>query len=122
SFGLSPFYNQLWALLALPLTLVAAWAFLRSPAARTAGLLALALAAAAFAYPLMLAFPVVYLAVGGWRARREARAAWRRLDWRAALRGPRRLVWAPVTVAALAVCAVLIRGVGEKTISAAAAL
>ncbi|TML25262.1 MAG: hypothetical protein E6G30_10455 [Actinobacteria bacterium] len=122
SFGLAPFYNQLWALLALPLTLVAAWAFLRAPGGRTAGLLALAAVAAAFAYPLMLAFPAAYLAVGGWRALRSARAAGRRADWRAALRGPRRLAWAAGAVGALAVCAVLIRGVGEKTISAAAAL
>ena len=80
------------------------------------------MAAAAFAYPLMLAFPATYLAVGGWRALRRARAAGRRADWRAALRGPRRLAWAAGAVGALAVCAVLIRGVGEKTISAAAAL
>lgn len=120
------YYNQLWGSLALPFMLLTGWRFLREPSRRTFGLFALFGLAGAFAYPLMLAFPAVFLLVAGVGIWRRERAAGRSPGWIRALRLPRaprsRLVVIPLALAALAVSAVLIRGVGEKTISAARAL
>nr|MDQ4042048.1 hypothetical protein [Actinomycetota bacterium] len=105
-----PFYNQLWALFALPFVLVAGIAFLRRPDRRSLGLLALFGAIGAFAYPLMLPFPALFLAVGVWRERH--RLPWGRPSPRAALGA----------LAGLALLAVLVRGIVEKSASAAVAL
>jgi hypothetical protein len=105
-----PFYNQLWALFALPFVLVAGIAFVREPSRRAAGLLALFGAIGAFAYPLMLPFPALFLAVAAWRERGRLRP--RRPSWPLALGG----------LAALALAAGLVRGIVEKSASAAVAL
>ena len=106
----NPFYNQLWALFALPFILLAGIVFLRRPDRRSLGLLALFAAIGAFAYPLMLPFPMVFLAVGGWRERARLRVV--RPSWPMAL----------AALAGLALMAVLVRGVFEKAASAAVAL
>jgi hypothetical protein len=105
-----PFYNQLWALFSLPLILLAGTCFLREPSRRSLALLVLFGAIGAFAYPLMLPFPALFLAVGAWRERERLR-----------LRRPSVPV-ATGALAALAVVAVLVRGVVEKAVSAAIAL
>jgi hypothetical protein len=105
-----PFYNQLWALFSLPFILVAGAGFLRAPDRRGLALLVLFAAIGAFAYPLMLPFPLLFLGVGAWRER--SRLHLRRPSLPAALGA----------VAALAVVAVLVRGVVEKSVSAAIAL
>ena len=110
-----PFYNELWALFALPFILTAGACFLRAPSGASLALLAVFAAIGAFAYPLMLPFPVLFLAVWAWRERARVRPFLRRPD------GPA-WVWVPAAVAALAVFAVLVRGVVEKTASAAVAL
>jgi hypothetical protein len=105
-----PFYNQLWALFSLPFILVAGVCFLREPGRRSLGLLVLFGAIGAFAYPLMLPFPALFLAVGAWRERARLK-----------LRRPS-LPVAIGAVAAFALVAVLVRGVVEKAVSAAIAL
>jgi hypothetical protein len=114
-----PFYNQLWALFALPFILVAGMSFLRAPGGRSLGLLVLFGAVGAFAYPLMLPFPALFLAVGAWRERG-------RLDLEGAVRrlraGRPAWLWAPAALVAAAILAVLVRGVAEKGASAAVAL
>ncbi len=110
-----PYYNELWALFALPFILVAGLAFLREPTGRTLALLATFAAIGAFAYPLMLPIPLLFLAVATWRARRGLRRFVRRPG------GPA-WVWIPGAVIGLAVLAVLVRGVAEKGASAAVAL
>ena len=110
-----PFYNELWALFALPFILTAGACFLRTPSGASLALLAVFAAIGAFAYPLMLPFPVLFLAVWAWRERARVRPFLRRPG------GPA-WVWVPAAVAALALFAVLVRGVVEKTASAAVAL
>jgi hypothetical protein len=110
-----PFYNQAWALLALPFVLVAGWSFLRAPGRASLGLLLLFAALGAFAYPLMLPFPVLFLAVGAWRERERLRGALRRP------RGPAGR-WIVLALVAGAGLAVLFVGVFEKVTSAAVAL
>jgi hypothetical protein len=105
-----PFFNQLWALFSLPFILLAGTCFLREPSRRSLALLVLFGAIGAFAYPLMLPFPALFLAVGAWRERERLR-----------LRRPSVPV-AAGALAALAVAAVLVRGVVEKAVSAAIAL
>ena len=91
-----PFYNELWALFALPFILTAGAAFLRAPSGASLALLAVFGAIGTFAYPLMLPFPVLFLAVWAWRERARLRPFLRRPD------GPA-WVWVPATVAGLAV-------------------
>jgi hypothetical protein len=67
--AVDPFYNQLWALFALPFVLVLGWRFVREPTRGTAALLVLFLALAAFAYPLLAPFPLLFLALAAWRER-----------------------------------------------------
>ncbi|HVE67116.1 MAG TPA: hypothetical protein VNB64_00910 [Solirubrobacteraceae bacterium] len=105
-----PFYNQLWALFALPLILVAGAAFVRDPGRRSLALLVLFAAIGAFAYPLMLPFPALFLALAAWRERRRLRLSRPSLPVAAG------------AVAGLALTAVLLRGVVEKAVSAAIAL
>jgi hypothetical protein len=114
-----PFYNQLWALFALPFILVAGIAFVREPGARAFLALMAFGAIGAFAYPLMLPFPLLFLAVAAWQARSrwDLSAAARRLRarrpaWLIALGG----------LAGVALLAVLVRGVVEKSASAVVAL
>lgn len=105
-----PFYNQLWALFALPLILVAGAALVREPGRRSAALLVLFAAIGAFAYPLMLPFPALFLAVAAWRERGRLRLSRPSLPVAAG------------ALAGLALAAVLVRGVVEKAVSAAIAL
>jgi hypothetical protein len=67
--AVDPYYNQLWALFALPFVLVVGWRFVREPTRGGAALLAAFLALAAFAYPLLAPFPLLFLAVAAWRER-----------------------------------------------------
>jgi hypothetical protein len=110
-----PYYNELWALFALPYILTAGAVFLRAPSRGALVLLAVFGAIGTFAYPLMLPFPVLFLGVWAWRERARVRTLLRRPA------GPA-WVWVPAALAALAALAVLVRGVVEKTVSAAVAL
>jgi hypothetical protein len=109
--GIHPYYNQSWALFALPFTLLLGWRALAAPSRGTALLAILFAALALFAYPLLLPFPAVFLAAIAWQRRRE-------IDWRGALRldglRRRRWLWPVVAVIAVPVVAVLLRGVVEK--------
>ena len=79
--ALEPFYNQLWAHLALPFVLVIGWRFMREPARGTAVLLLVFAALAAFAYPLLAPFPLLFLAVAAWRERPDVRMPRGPLAW-----------------------------------------
>src|SRR4051794_12081881 len=109
--GIHPYYNQGWALFALPFTLLLGWRALAAPSRGTALLAALFAALALFAYPLLLPFPAVFLAVVAWQRRAE-------IDWRGALRVDglrrRRWLWPLLAIVAIPVVAVLVRGVVEK--------
>src|SRR5439155_19116279 len=104
--GIHPFFNQTWALFALPFVLLFV---ARGPASLAALFTALAL----FTYPLLLPFPAVFLAVLAWRRRA-----------RVSLGGLRRHrhLWPLLAVPAIPVCAVLVRGVVEKVVPALDAL
>jgi hypothetical protein len=112
--ALHPYYNQLWGMLTLPFTLVAAHTYAVSPSRRALAMFAAFAAVGAFAYPLMLPFPL--LAGGGfwWLARRERRERGEPvapIDPRALWRGKRSLLWMfPVAL----LLAVPILGVVEK--------
>ena len=67
-----PFYNQMWGQFALAFLLVLALELVRQPSRRTGALFALFALLGAFAYPLMLPFPLVLVAVGGFVAWRRA--------------------------------------------------
>jgi hypothetical protein len=118
-----PFHNQIWGTFAMPLATLFGVLYLRRPELRTGVLLIGFLALGAFAYPLMLPFPLVSLALGGVVIWRERRAAGEPLRWFSALRlprGRRSLVrWVPLGILALPVLLVLVKGVIEKTGGAA---
>jgi len=116
--AIHPYYNQTWGLFALPFVLLVGWRALVAPSRGAFALLGVFLALALFAYPLLLPFPAVFLLAAAWRAPR---------DWMAELRqipGPRArpLPWLAAAVVAVPVAAVLVRGVLEKVLSAAAVL
>ena len=111
--ALGPFYNQAWALFALPYVLLLGWLAL---AQRDRGAIALAAGFTAFAlftYPLLLPFPALFLGVIAWRRRAELRVRAPRLPWWG---------WALVAVPAVPVALVLVRGVVEKIVPAIDAL
>src|SRR4051794_10952026 len=81
--AIHPYFNQTWALFALPYVLLFGWLALRRPERGTVALLAVFTALAIFTYPLLLPFPAVFAGVLAWRRRRD-------LDWRSAPRLPRR--------------------------------
>jgi hypothetical protein len=112
--ALHPYYNQLWGMLTLPFTLVAAYSYATAPSRRALGMFAAFAAVGAFAYPLMLPFPLLAGAGFWWLARRERRARGEPvapIDPRALWRGKRSLVWIVPVVLLLAVPIV---GVAEK--------
>jgi hypothetical protein len=117
-----PYYNELWGQFTLPFILLFGWRYLSSPNRVSAVLAVLFLALGLFAYPLMLPFPAVFLAVHAWRIYRRASAEGRRPGWIAELRLPRPrqrpILWVPIVVVAVPVVAVLVRGVWEKGVSA----
>lgn len=121
-----PYYNQLWGSFALPFILMFGWWFLTRPSRRSLGLFALFGAIGGFAYPLMLAFPVAFVvgvAATRWRSARRAGGG---PGWIAELRVPRgrglRLLAIPAGALVLVVVATLLRGIYEKTASAASVL
>lgn len=120
--ALGPFYNQIWGLFSLPFILLFGFRFLQEPTAATGTLAAVFLALGAFAYPLMLPFPVVALglcAVILWRCER---AAGRRPAWLPRLRRPRGrralILGVPLALVAAPAVVVVLVGVYEKTSSA----
>lgn len=109
-----PYYNQMWGMFTLPFSIVLGHAWVEDRARGALALFALMTAVGAFAYPLMLPFPL--LAVGGFwlldrrqrRARGEPVAP---LDPRLLWRGWRSAVW----MVPLALTLLLpIRGVVQK--------
>ncbi|MFL5894698.1 MAG: hypothetical protein ACJ76Z_06240 [Thermoleophilaceae bacterium] len=118
--ALHPYYNQLWGMLTLPYTLVAAYEYALRPSRRALGLFAAFLAVGAFAYPLMLPFPLL-AGAGFWLLARRERAARGEpvapIDVRAVWRGKRSLLWI-VPLALL--LAIPIAGVAEKIAQAVA--
>ena len=104
--ALGPFYNQAWALFALPYVLLFACT---GAIALAAGFTALAL----FTYPLLLPFPAVFLGVIAWQRRGEIRVRPPRLPWWG---------WALIALPAVPVALVLVRGVVEKIVPAVDAL
>jgi hypothetical protein len=107
------YYNQLWAMFALPFVLLFGWRLLQRPDRASATLFALFTLLAIFTYPLLLPFPAVFVAVLAWRRRATLRAL-----------SPRLPRWALVVGAVLAVPVVLVlaRGVAEKVIPGTIAL
>ena len=120
--AIHPFYNQLWGLFTLPLTLAFGWRFLQDPGRRTLAPLALFALLGVFAYPLLLPFPAVFLGVCAFLQWRRARAEGASPGWIAALRLPRvrdhKLASTVLAVLSLPILLVLVRGVLEKTGSA----
>lgn len=119
--AIQPFYNQLWGLFTLPLTLAFGWRFLQDPGRRTLAPLALFALLGVFAYPLLLPFPAVFLGVCAFLQWRRARAEGASPGWIAALRLPRvrdhKLASTVLAVLSLPIL-LLVRGVLEKTGSA----
>lgn len=113
--AIHPYFNQLWALFALPFVLLTGWWFLRAPSGRSLALALLFGALALFTYPLLLPFPAAFLLAAGWRERARARAWW------GSVRVPR-WGWVLAAVVAVPVAAVLVRGIVEKVGSAGRAL
>ena len=108
--ALHPYYNQLWGMVTLPFTILAAYLYALQPSRRALGMLIVFGAVGAFAYPLMLPFPII-AGVGAWLI------AGRRPQLRRPTR--RALVWiVPLTLLLI----VPIVGVVEKIWSAVSLL
>ncbi len=115
-----PFYNLQWALLTLPLVLLAGWYHLRDPRPRTLALFGIAAVSSVLAYPLLFPFVALFLAAVAWRAR-DRRRKWlpvRRLPRR---RWVRALLVLPALFVAL-VALLLVAAAAQKMISALIAL
>ena len=107
--AVGPFYNQIWGQFAMVFLLLLALRMVQRPTRPTAVLFVLFALLGAFAYPLMLPFPIALLAVGGTIAWRRAGSP--RPRWRLPRAGGRR--WLTVGVLALVVApAVLVAGLG----------
>jgi hypothetical protein len=65
--ALHPYYNQLWGMLTLPFSIVAAYLYALSPSRRALGVFVAFAVVGAFAYPLMLPFPLL-AGAGFWLA------------------------------------------------------
>ena len=119
---LHPYYNELWGQFALPLMLLFGWLYLREPSRGAAALFVLFLVFGLLVYPLMVLFPVLFLVPYAWSRWRSARRERQPVGWIAELRLPRLLTrpwaWIPLVVVAVPVCVVLVRGFGEKVLSA----
>ena len=63
--ALHPYYNQLWGMLTLPFTIVAAYLYAVEPSRRALAMFVAFGVVGAFAYPLMLPFPIL-AGVGAW--------------------------------------------------------
>jgi hypothetical protein len=63
--ALHPYYNQLWGMLTLPFTIVAAYLYALEPSRRALAMFAAFAVVGAFAYPLMLPFPLL-TGLGAW--------------------------------------------------------
>jgi hypothetical protein len=115
--AIHPYHNQIWGVFLLPLILVLGLCYLREPGRRSAIALILFGALGAFAYPLMLPFPLVVLGLAAWVLRSQGGAG----RWIAELRLPRprrALAWVPLGLVALPFLAVVVKGVVEKSGSA----
>ncbi|MGI8904308.1 MAG: hypothetical protein ACR2IP_11780 [Solirubrobacteraceae bacterium] len=121
-----PYYNELWGQFALPFMLLAGWRYVSAPDRRSAALFAVFLVLGLLAYPLMIPFPAIFLAVHAWLVARRRRAVGERTGWISALRLPRPrargLLWVPVVVIGVPVVVVLARGFLEKTTEALAVI
>jgi hypothetical protein len=109
-----PYYNQMWGLFTLPFSIVLGHAWVEDRSRGAFALFALMTALGAFAYPLMLPFPL--LVVGGFwlldrRARRARGERVESLHPRRLWRGARSLVW---MVPAAVLLLLPIRGVVQK--------
>ncbi len=114
-----PFYNLLWALLTLPLVLLAGWYHLREPRPRTLVLFGVAAVSSVLAYPLLFPFVALFLAAVGWQAR-DRRRRW------LPLRLPRRR-WVQALLAlpalfVLLVALLLVAAAAQKMVTAFVAL
>ena len=82
--ALHPYYNQLWGMLTLPFTIVAAYLYALAPNRRALGMFLAFGIVGAFAYPLMLPFPIL-TGIGCWlmagRRLRPPRPSRRALLW-----------------------------------------
>jgi hypothetical protein len=63
--ALHPYYNQLWGMVTLPFTILAAYLYALEPSRRALGMFVVFGAVGAFAYPLMLPFPLL-AGAGAW--------------------------------------------------------
>ena len=110
-----PYYNQMWGLFTLPFSIVLGHAWVEDRSRATFALFALMTVLGAFAYPLMLPFPLL-ITGGFWlldrRERRGRGEPVERVDLRRLWRGWRSLLWmVPLGVLLL----FPIRGVVQKT-------
>lgn len=122
----NPFYNLQWALVTLPLVLVAGWLHLRDPSRRSLALFSLAAICSLLAYPLLFPFVALFLAVVAVRERRRLRDRGERPDWLPGVRLPRR-TWVRIALAPLAlvgglVALMLVAAAASKMVSAVGAL
>jgi hypothetical protein len=66
--ALHPYYNQLWGMLTLPFTILAAYLYAIEPSRKALGMFLAFIVVGAFAYPLMLPFPLLAGAGAWWLA------------------------------------------------------
>lgn len=124
--ALAPFYNQLWGLFSLPFVLLFGWRFLWEPSRRALALLVGFAALLGLAYPLLVPFPALFLAITAalvWRRRRDQA---RPVGWIAALALPRTrrslILWVPLTLLGLPIALLFFLTAFEKMQAAALAL
>lgn len=124
--ALSPFYNQLWGLFSLPFVLLLGWRFLWEPSRGTLALLTGFAALSGLAYPLLVPFPALFLAITAVLVWRRRRAEARPVRWIGALRLPRGrrslLLWGPLALFALPIALLFFLAAFEKMQAAVLAL
>ena len=124
--ALSPFYNQIWGLFSLPFVVLFGWRFLWEPGRAALVLVIGFTALSGLAYPLLVPFPALFLAITAvlvWRRRRDEDESVR---WLASLRLPRGrrsvLLWAPLALIGVPIALAFFLAAFEKMQSATLAL
>lgn len=124
--ALAPFYNQVWGLFSIPFVLLFGWRFLWEPSRAAFGLLVLFATLLGLAYPLLVPFPALFLAITAVLVWRRRRSRGQSVGWLSSLRLPRSrrsmLLWVPLALVVAPVALLFALAAFEKMQAATLAL
>ncbi len=124
--ALAPYYNQVWGLFSIPFVVLFGWRFLWEPSRAAFGLLVLFATLSGLAYPLLVPFPALFLAITAVLVWHRRRSRGESVGWLSALRLPRSrrsmLLWIPLALVVAPVALLFALSAFEKMQAATLAL